>query len=103
LYQNWDDQDVFMFGGTYKLTEAVALRAGINIANNPIPAQFMNPLFPAIEKNHYMAGVGYAISKASSVDFSFTYAPEVSVTNPNMGVTTTHSQTNWQLMYSQRF
>ena len=29
--------------------EAVALRAGINIANNPIPSQFMNPLFPAIE------------------------------------------------------
>jgi long-chain fatty acid transport protein len=103
LYQNWDDQDVFMFGGSYKMMEALTLRAGINIANNPIPSQFMNPLFPAIVKNHYMGGVGYAISKASSVDFSFTYAPEVSVTNANMGVTTTHSQTNWQLMYSQRF
>lgn len=103
LYQNWDDQDVFMFGGSYKLTEAAVLRAGINIANNPIPNAYMNPLFPAIVKNHYMGGVGYAISKASSVDFSFTYAPEVSVTNANMGVTTTHSQTNWQLMYSQRF
>jgi long-chain fatty acid transport protein len=103
LVQNWDDQDVFMFGGSYKIIDTVTLRAGINIANNPIPDQFMNPLFPAIVKNHYMGGVGYAISKASSVDFSFTYAPEVSATNSNSGVTSTHSQTNWQLMYSQRF
>jgi long-chain fatty acid transport protein len=63
----------------------------------------MNPLFPAIIKNHYTAGLGYALSPASSVDFSLAYAPEVSVTNDNMGVTTKHSQTNWQLMFSQRF
>jgi long-chain fatty acid transport protein len=50
-----------------------------------------------------MGGVGYAMSNVSSVDFSFTYAPEVTATNSNTGVTTTHSQTNWQLMYSQRF
>lgn len=103
LYQNWKDQDVIMIGAAYRVTDAVTLRAGGNFANNPIPDAYMNPLFPAIVKDHYMGGVGYAISKASAVDFSFTYAPEVSVTNPNMGVTTTHSQTNWQLMYSQRF
>lgn len=103
LVQNWEDQDVFMFGGSFKATDAVTVRAGVNIANNPIPDAYMNPLFPAIIKNHYMGGVGYAISTASSVDFSFTYAPEVSATNSTTGVTTTHSQTNWQLMYSQRF
>jgi long-chain fatty acid transport protein len=103
LYQNWEDQNVFMFGGSFKATDAVTVRAGVNIANNPIPDAYMNPLFPAIIKNHYMGGVGYAISKASSVDFSFTYAPKVTATNSNSGVTTTHSQTNWQLMYSQRF
>ena len=103
LYQNWKDQDVFMFGVSYKVIDALTLRGGVNIANNPIPNEYMNPLFPAIVKNHYMGGVGYMIGKSSSVDFSFTYAPEVSATNPNMGVKTTHSQTNWQLMYSQRF
>jgi long-chain fatty acid transport protein len=103
LVQNWEDQDVFMFGGSYKATDALTVRAGVNIANNPIPNAYMNPLFPAIIKNHYMGGVGYAVSKASSVDFSFTYAPEVTATNGNTGVTSTHSQTNWQLMYSQRF
>lgn len=104
LYQNWKNQDVFMIGGSYKATDALTVRAGLNLANNPIPNDYMNPLFPAIIKNHVTAGFGYVFSKASSMDFSLTYAPEVSATNSNMGgVTTTHSQTNWQLMYSHRF
>ena len=103
LYQNWEDQDVLMIGGSYLVVDGLTLRAGANFAKNPIPDKYMNPLFPAIVKNHYMGGVGYAFDKASSIDFSFTYAPRVSATNPNLGVTTSHSQTNWQLMYGYRF
>ena len=62
----------------------------------------MNYLFPAIVKNHYTVGAGYMFTKASSVDFSFAYAPEVKV-NAGSGLTTTHSQTNEQIMYSYRF
>ena len=102
LPQNWKDQNVFELGGSYKLTDALTLRAGANIANDPIPATYMNALFPAIEKNHYTAGVGYAVSKASDVNFSLEMAPKVSETNAS-GVTSDHSQTNWQLMYSKRF
>ncbi len=102
LPQNWKDQNVFELGGSYKLTDALTLRAGANIANDPIPATYMNALFPAIEKNHYTAGVGYAVSKASDVNFSLEMAPKVSETNAS-GVTSDHSQTNWQLMYSMRF
>jgi long-chain fatty acid transport protein len=105
LYQDWDDQNVFMFGGSYKYTDALTLRAGVNLANNPVPKKFMNPLFPATIKDTLTFGFGYAFTKAASVDFSYTYAPEVSLTNPNFGnVKTTHSQTNnWQAMYSHRF
>ena len=102
LYQNWEDQDVVMIGGAYRTNAQTTLRAGVNIATNPVPNMYMNPLFPATVKNHYMAGFGYAFDRASSVDFSLTLAPEVSVTN-GQGVTTTHSQTNMQLMYSRRF
>jgi long-chain fatty acid transport protein len=102
LYQNWDNQDVFMFGLAYKATDALTLRAGANFANNPIPNQFMNPLFPAIEKEHFTAGVGYALSDVSDVNFSLQHAPKVSQTNAQ-GVTVDHSQTSWQLMYSKRF
>ncbi len=102
LFQNWKDQNVFMLGAGYKVTNEFTMRVGVNIANNPIPDEFMNPLFPAIEKDHYIIGAGYMISKASSVDASFTYAPEVKQTN-GQGVTVKHYQTNAQVMYSYRF
>jgi long-chain fatty acid transport protein len=103
LNQNWSDQNVVMLGGSYKTSDALTLRAGVNLANNPIPDNLMNPLFPATIKNHLAAGAGYAFDKASSVDFSLVYAPKVTVTNAIMGVTIEHSQTNWQLMYSRKF
>jgi len=77
-------------------------RIGVNISDNPIPAEDLFYLFPAIEKNHFTIGAGYAFSKASSIDFSFAYAPEVKVT-AGTGVTTAHSQMNEQIMYSYRF
>jgi long-chain fatty acid transport protein len=102
MKQNWKDQDVIQVGISYKVSEPLTLRAGVNVANNPIPDTFMNPLFPAIEKSHYTLGVGYAMSKVSDVNMSIQHAPSVSQTN-GQGVTTEHSQTSWQLMYSKRF
>jgi long-chain fatty acid transport protein len=105
LYQNWRDQNVFMIGASYKYSQALTLRAGVNLANNPVPDDYMNPLFPATVKNHFALGFGYVFGPTSSIDFSYTYAPEVSATNNNMmGVKTTHGQSNnWQFMYSHRF
>ena len=102
LFQNWKDQNVFMIGAGYKFTKEFTGRIGFNYANNPIPDTYLNALFPAIEKSHITVGGGYMISKASSVDASFTYAPEVSQKN-GAGITMKHYQTNAQLMYSYRF
>lgn len=102
LYQNWDDQNVIMLGAAYAANEALTLRVGANLADNPIPDTYMNPLFPAIIKNHYTVGAGYAFTKASTADLSITYAPEVKATN-GQGVEVSHSQTNAQVMYSYRF
>jgi len=38
----------------------------------------MNPLFPAIAKSHVTLGVGYTLSKASSLDFSYVSVPKSS-------------------------
>jgi long-chain fatty acid transport protein len=109
LKQDWKDQNIFMLGAGYKVSPEWTVRAGLSIANNPIPDQYLLALFPAIEKNHVMLGAGYMISKASSVDASFTYAPEVKATTTvltNTGPiqeTVSHSQTNVQLLYSYRF
>jgi len=102
--QNWEDQTVIQIGGSYKLTSATTLRAGVNSASNPIPNSTVNPLFPATVENHYTFGVGHNLSKMSAVNFSLAIAPEVSVTSSNAPNTvTTHAQTNWQVMYTQKF
>ncbi len=103
FFQDWSDQTVISLGGAYKATDEFTVRAGVNIASNPIPDKYVHPLFPATIENHYTVGLGYAIDPASAVNFSLAYAPEVSTTNSNTGVEITHSQTNWQLMYSHSF
>lgn len=100
--QNWEDQNVFMLGASYKATRTLTLRAGVNISNNPVPDYYMNALFPAIEKNHVTAGFGYAFGKSSSVDFALSYAPKVEATNA-MNQSVSHSQTNGQFIYCYRF
>jgi long-chain fatty acid transport protein len=100
--QNWKDQNVVSLGAAFKVIPALTLRGGANLANNPVPDDTVNPLFPAIVKNHFTVGAGYAFSNVSEVNASLVYAPNVSVTTPS-GITIEHSQTNWQLMYSHRF
>ena len=100
--QNWKDQTVIELGAAYLFTPEFVGRIGANMSSNPIPDKDLNFLFPAIIKNHYTLGAGYAFSKASSIDFSIAYAPEVKATAGN-GITTTHSQMNEQIMYSYRF
>jgi long-chain fatty acid transport protein len=100
--QNWEDQNVLMMGLSHKTTKALTLRAGVNLANNPVPDYYMNALFPAIEKTHATAGLGYAFSKASTVDFALSHAFTVTSTNA-MDQSVSHSQTNWQFIYSYRF
>lgn len=102
LIQNWDDQNVFEFGGAYKTTDALTLRGGVNLANNPVPNKYMNPLFPAIAKNHITLGAGYAVSKTSNVDFSYAYVPKDTATN-GAGVTVEFGGYSVQMLYSHLY
>lgn len=115
ISQNWEDQDVFMIGAAYRVNDALTIRFGGNFAKNPVPDNRVHPLFPATIKNHYTLGLGYAFSKQSVLDFSLTYAPEVTVTGNqatgapgsgiggNNGIRISHSQLNWVLQYGYRF
>ncbi|MBI4808793.1 MAG: outer membrane protein transport protein [Nitrosomonadales bacterium] len=102
LNQNWADQNVFQFGAAFKTSDVLTVRGGVNIANNPVPDQYMHPLFPAIAKNHVTLGMGYAISKASNIDFAYVYVPKVSATNGS-GVTVDFGGYSAQLLFSNMF
>ena len=100
--QNWENQTVLNLGMAWKANEALTLRAGMNLADNPIPDTYVNPLFPATVKNHYTLGLGYQVSQAGDFNMSVTMAPDVTVNTPQ-GIQISHGQTNWQFMYSHRF
>jgi long-chain fatty acid transport protein len=106
LPQNWKDQTVINLGLAWKASNELTLRAGVNLADNPIPDTYVNPLFPATVKNHATFGMGYKVSAASDFNASVTVAPVSEVTTPvqpgvNLGIS--HSQTNFQLLFTQRF
>jgi long-chain fatty acid transport protein len=102
LYQQWDDQIVYSVGAAYQVTSSLVLRAGLNRGDNPIPNQYLNALFPAVEQNHATAGAGYLINKSTMVNLSMTYAPEFKPT-AGSGVSTGMSQINGQLMVSYMY
>ena len=102
LPQNWDDQTVLHLGMAWKTSEQLTLRAGLNLADNPVPDATVNPLFPAIVRNHMTLGMGYKLSPSGEFNAALTLAPKVSVASGS-GVGISHSQTNLQLMYSHRF
>jgi long-chain fatty acid transport protein len=102
MIQNWDDQNVIQIGAAYKVSSEFTVRGGINVANNPVPDQYMHPLFPAVAKTNLSAGFGYAFSKQSSIDASFAYVPTNTVTGGN-GVVVDFGGTSAQFLYSHRY
>jgi len=108
LYQRWTDQMIFSMGGAYDLSERFQMRAGFNHAQNPVPDACLNVLFPAIVENHLTMGLGLQVSETSRLDFAVSRAFEKQCTNPGLNqvapsVTSRHSQTNSQVMYSFGF
>lgn len=108
LPQNWKNQTVYMLGAQYMVKPGLALRFGINYADNPIPDETLNPLFPATVKTHYTFGVGWNIGGGHSMAGSIAIAPKVTATNPNMfgpgmAGTVTHSQTTLRVNYNYAF
>ncbi len=102
LWQRWKDQTVFALGASVQANDRLVLRAGLNVASNPVPDKYMNPLFPATVERHYTVGAGYTLGEAGMLNASLSYVPEVEDVN-GAGITVTHAQTNWQLRYSLRF
>ena len=103
MKQEWNDQTVLKLGVAHALNDQLTLRGGVNLADNPVPDAYMNPLFPAIIKNHFTAGASYAFNNNHSFGASLVVAPEVSQTNSQTGVKSDHSQANLQVMYSYRY
>jgi long-chain fatty acid transport protein len=121
----WNDQNIIGLGYEYN-TKGWGLRVGYNYASSPISEKkVINPQtdkrnsaglqpgvintfnllgFPGIVESHYALGGSYDLTKQTSIDLAYTYAPQVSNTYKNFvgqKITTKHSQTGltFQLNY----
>jgi long-chain fatty acid transport protein len=102
LAQDWKDQTVLNLGLAWHAMPELTLRAGLNLADNPIPDALVNPLFPATVKSHATFGLGWQFSPANEFNGALVVAPTSTVTNGD-GVKVSHRQANVQFMYTHRF
>lgn len=68
---NWDNQLVVAFGAEYLATSRLALRAGFNFGQNPVPANTVIPIFPAVVENHLTLGAGYNVTDKVRIDCAY--------------------------------
>lgn len=77
----WTDVNAWKIGVQWQATQALTMRAGVNIGNNPVKSSDVtfNILAPGVVTTHYTVGGTYALSKESEVTVSYMYAPSNSV------------------------
>jgi long-chain fatty acid transport protein len=80
----WQNIFVLAVGGEYWLSDRVALRAGYNYSQNPVPdsLSFFNIPAPAIVQNHVTLGAGYKVSRRVQIDLGYYHAFENTITGP---------------------
>lgn len=106
--QEWRNQNVLMLGASYRYNDRTTLRFGVNLANNPVPDAYLSPLFPAIIKRHFNAGISYRCDNGSNWIASLSIVPRVTATNRwgmvgGENQTISHRQFNWQVAYGMPF
>jgi len=85
----YKDITVGDIGVQFKVTDRLALRAGYNHSENPIPATntFLTVVTPAIFEDHYCVGFGYKATRSLSLDAAYYHVPQNEITGPFLGPT----------------
>ncbi|KAB2968844.1 MAG: aromatic hydrocarbon degradation protein [Zoogloea sp.] len=108
LPQDYKDQTILALGGAYQVSEQLTLRAGLRYATQALRASTLFAVIPATPKKHLSAGLGYAFSPASRLDFAWSHAfsdgmDNTSLPNTSAPMHVSHSQDNATLNYTYRF
>lgn len=86
----WQDGWHYAIGGTYYMTKAVTLRAGY-MYDTSAQDKLTSISVPDSDRQWFSAGIGYKLSKQSTIDFGATYllGEKVDVTENGAGTTLT--------------
>ena len=74
----WKDQDVIAVGAEFQPLPWLAVRAGWNWGNNPVPPETLLPILPAITEHHASFGASAAWN-SFTFDFAFMHSLEKTV------------------------
>ncbi len=108
LPQDYKDQTILAVGGAYQVNEQLTLRAGLRYAAQALRSSTLFAVIPATPRKHLSAGLGYAFSPASRLDFAWSHAfsdgmDNSSLPNTSAPMRVSHSQDNATLNYTYRF
>lgn len=80
----WDDIKVFAVGSEFQASDRLALRAGYNYSDNPIPEEnsFFNVAAPAVIQHHLTLGFGVDLFEGVGVSAAYYRAFESEVSGP---------------------
>jgi len=81
----WRDINAYKLGAEYAVSPQLAVRAGYNYGEQPIPASetLFNVLAPGVVKDHWTVGATWTLASKSELSFAFMYAPTVTVSGVN--------------------
>ncbi|MCC9167317.1 OmpP1/FadL family transporter [Pontibacter harenae] len=71
--RNYEEAFIFRIGGEYKVSDALALRAGAYYDQSPVQTGYLTPETPDADARGLSAGIGYSLSENISIDASFLY------------------------------
>lgn len=108
LPQDYKDQTILAVGGAYQVSEQLTLRAGLRYAAQALRSSTLFAVIPATPRKHLSAGLGYAFSPLSRLDFAWSHAfsdgmDNSSLPNTSAPMHVSHSQDNATLNYTYRF
>ncbi|MER2998993.1 OmpP1/FadL family transporter [Pontibacter populi] len=71
--RNYEDTYIYRIGAEYKVTDALALRAGAYYDETPVQDGYLTPETPDADSRGLSVGLGYSINENISIDASFLY------------------------------
>ncbi|GAA4872492.1 TonB-dependent receptor [Ferrimonas pelagia] len=106
---NWKDSWMLSIGGTYDVTDKLALRAGY-MYDQGVVGEIASLSIPDSDRNWYTAGMGYKLSRNASVDLgiAFVRGKEVQLEEDSLFAGTVSATTNsnavyYSMQYNHRF
>ncbi|MGE5472324.1 MAG: OmpP1/FadL family transporter [Bacteroidota bacterium] len=108
LPQDYKDQTILSLGTAYELNNQLTLRGGLRFASQALRSSTLFAVIPATPKTHLSAGLSYAFSKQSRLDFAYSHAfketmENTSLPNTSAPIQVSHSQNNATINYSHSF